>query len=101
MQVKIPDLGIVQTGHEGRELDNGHDSGECGLLDRGKRLVEVETHVIGHGEEVSGCFWRKELPDCLDERLLRVPYAEIEADGLKNQTFKANDQLRRPLERLR
>jgi hypothetical protein len=88
------------------ELDDGHDHGKGGALDGDKSLVHVDAHGVGVGKEGTGSLGigvgvGMNSADNLDEKLLRIAGAEVEADGLEDQALKANDDFAWRLKDLR
>lgn len=76
------------------QLHNGHGHGECGALDGHKRLVHVEAHGVCDVKELLGVLAATEdAADDFDQELLGVSCAEVEADGLEDEAFQANDDL--------
>ena len=81
--------------HQSRKLHHGHDHGEGCALDGHKRLVHVDAHGVCSLEEWLALFLAQYFPYNLDEELLRVSCAKIEADSFEDQAFEADDDFPR------
>lgn len=86
--------------HAGCELHQGHDHGEGGSLDGDKGLVHVDAHGVGNVEEGFSLFGTKNAADNLDQQLLGVACAKVEANRFENQSLETNDDFARRFEDL-
>lgn len=80
--------------HQRRELRDGGDHGKRGALHGDEGLVHVDAHGVGGREEglvVGAAAGLQDGADGLGEELLRVACAEVEADGLEDEAFEADD----------
>lgn len=87
------------------ELDDGHDHAEGGALEGHESPVHVGAQGVGDGEEALGRLGLgrggQDGADDLDEELLGVAGAVVEAYGLEDEALQADDDLALGLEYLR
>lgn len=88
---KLLDRVQMLARHASRELYQGHYHGEGGALDGHKRLVHVDAHGVGNLEEGLACLAAENATHDLDEQLLGVPSAKVEADRFEDQALESND----------
>lgn len=81
--------------HQSRELYHGHDHRKGCPLDGHKRLVHVDAHGVCSFKEWLALFLTQYFSYHLDEELLRVSCAKVEADSFEDQAFEADDDFSR------
>lgn len=88
---KVLNFVQVIARHASCEFHESHDHGEGGAFDGNKRLVHVDAHSISDVEEFLALVGAKDAAHDLDQELLGVTSAKVEADRLENQSLKSND----------